>query len=172
MSRVFSFRDLKLIPELAPFNEIELLHPKMDALVNKYLSQLGFNLNQSVLYVPALHRDMQGNVGIGFRAVGSITTSRDFLNSRLCSPIERLIAASTYDMSLTKELSKLMGSSVSLFSRADGEDPEFPEELVEPDHEDVQKQVAFLETLRDEIRGSPYNEYGALKTPDEYKVAA
>jgi hypothetical protein len=172
MSRVFSFRDLQLIPELSEYNEIELLHPSMDDLVNSFLSQLGFNIHQSVLYVPALHRDMQGNVGVGFRAVGSITTSREFLNSKLCSPIERLIAASTYDMSLTKELSKLMGSSVSLFTRADGEDPDFPEELVEPDCEDISNQIAMLEALRDDIRGTPYNEWGALKTPEEYKVAA
>lgn len=169
MSRVMSFRDLQLIPELSAYTEIELLYIERDALVNKYLAQLGFNVNKPVLYVPNKHRDIQGGVGIGYRAVGEISNDRVFLNSRLCSTIERLLAASVEDISLTKELSKLMGNSAIFRSdRMDGEDEEFPDCLIEPDYEQVKAEILNLEMVRDEIRGDKYNEYGNLKTAREY----
>lgn len=176
MSRVMSFRDLRLIDELSDYNEIELLHPSMDDRVNFYLAQLGFDTDYGILYVPNKHRDMQGNVGVGFRAVGEITINRNFINSPLCSTVERLIAASYKDPSLAAEMAKMMGNSISYDMIAgidDGGEPieEFPPELIEPDYEEMSAQIKFLENLRDEIRGPYLNEYGSIKTPEEYKVA-
>ena len=173
MSRIFSFRDLRLIPEIGEFNEIELLHPKHDDLVNHYLFMLGFNLMSPVLYVPAKHRDLRNHVAVGFRAVGSLSRGRAFLNSKLCTTTERLIAASKQDMSLTVELAKLMGNSCSLGNPYESEslfaEQQFPSEMVESDYDDVKAEILSLEKIRDMIRGSPYNEYGGLKTPDEYQ---
>lgn len=174
MSRVVSFRDLRLIDELAQYNEIELLHPSMDDTMNKYLEQLGFNTSAGVLYVPNKHRDMQGNVAVGFMAVGQISNNREFLASPLCTLIERLIAAAQKDPSLAREMASMMGSAVN-FMAMEGveslfdEEEEFPSEWVEPDYEDVSAQLKMLENLRDEIRGPCYNEYGNVKTPEEYK---
>jgi hypothetical protein len=170
MSRVFSFSDLRLIPELSRYNEISLLSPKLDGTVNGYLAKLGFDITQAIQYIPAKHRNMQGKVVIGYRAVGTINRDREFINSPFCSTIERLIAASTYDMSLTRELAKLMGSSVQLKDDDAVEmDENYPEEWVEADFEEVQARIRTLEVLRDRIRGSMYNEYGALKRPYEYQ---
>lgn len=170
MSRVFSFRDLQRIPALSGLTEIELLSIERDDLVNHYLGQLGFDMNKAILYTPSKHRDLSGKVAIGYQVVGEIDAyDRTFLNHSLCLPIERLVAASKYDMSLTRELAKLMGSSVEL--RDDGavdEDDGFPPELIEPDHVEVVAQILILENIRDTVRGSPYNEQGALKTPGEY----
>lgn len=169
MSRIFSFRDLQLIPALSKFNEIELLQISNDALVNSYLRQLGFNVTRAILYVPAKHRDLQGNVGVGFRAVGEIRRDRGFLTSPLCTATERLIAASYYDMSLTKEIAKLLGNSVDLRSDVgDEEDSNLTTELIEPDYKEVTLEILTLEKIRDRIRGTPYNDAGALKTPEEY----
>lgn len=170
MSRVFSFRDLQRIPALSGLTEIQLLAIERDDLVNQYLGQLGFDLRKAVFYVPAKHRDLSGKVGIGFRAVGDIDPhDREFLNSSLCLPIERLVAASKYDLSLTRELAKLMGSTVELKDDyATEEDDGFPEELIEEDCENVREEILMLENIRDMIRGSPYNDHGALKTPLEY----
>lgn len=171
MSRVFSFRDLQRIPALKGLTETQLLSIERDDLVNQYLAELGFDITKAILYVPAKHRDLSGKVAVGYRAVGDINQDRKWLNSSMCLPIERLIAASKTDMSLTRELAKLMGSNVDL--RDDGvvEEPEdFPDELTEPDADDVAHQILILESIRDQVRGSPYNEQGALKTPQEYQV--
>jgi hypothetical protein len=173
MSRVFSFRDLLRINLFEGLNEIDLLQIKNDDLVNSVLAELGFDITKPILYVPAKHRDLSGKVGVGFRAVGDIDpTDRKFLNSSLCQPIERLIAASKTDMSLCRELAKLTGSTVEL--RDDGavdEADDYPDELTEPDEEAVAKQILVYENVRDAIRGTPYNEQGALKTPQEYQQA-
>lgn len=168
MSRVFSFRDLRLIPELSKFNEIQLIHPDMDKAVNKYLGQLGFDLDYAVQYVPANHRDMQGNVGVGFRAVGEISINRSFINSPLCSITERMIAAFHTDPGLARELAALMGNSISFKDteyEGDTSEEDFPENLIEPTYNEVSQQIKALEAIRDELRGSPYNEDGSLKLP-------
>lgn len=171
MSRVFSFRDLLRLNIFAGLNEVSLLQIQNDSLVNCVLADLGFDITKPILYVPAKHRDLSGHVAVGYRAVGDINPhDRTFLNSSLCLPIERLIAASKTDMSLTRELAKLLGSTVEL--RDDGavdEADDYPEELTEPDEEQVANEILVLENLRDFVRGSPYNEQGALKTPQEYQ---
>lgn len=171
MSRVMSFRDLQLIPELSHLREIDMLSIANDQLINSFLSQLGFNTDASVFYEVAKHRDLRNNVGVGFRAVGTITQDRTFLNSRMCSPDERMVAASFTDMSLTRELAKLAGgrSHVELTDNRNlltGETTEL--DYTEPDCDDVAAQIKQLEELRDFIRGNPYNEYGSLKTATEY----
>lgn len=170
MSRVFSFRDLRLIPELSKYNEIQLLHPSMDAVINAYLSQLGFDMNHAIFYVPAKHRDMQGKIDVGFRAIGEISDDRAFITSKLCTITERLVAASHTDPSLCKELSSLMGNSISYRDVEDNHDGEesYPEDLVEPDFDEVAQEILNLENLRDQIRGTPHDEAGALKLPGTY----
>lgn len=176
MSRVISFRDLiAVVPTLKGYTEIELLDLGLDALVNEALGELGFNLNAAILYVPAKHRDLANKVGVGFRAVGEIdANNRRFLNSRLCLPIERLIAASQFDMSLTKELAKLMGTTTAdlrdtaIMDMNHWEEDPKSQEYIEDDHLQVAQEIRELAIIRDQIRGEKYNDRGALKTPYEY----
>lgn len=173
MSRTISFRDLRLIDALKKYNEIELLHPDRDDEVNAFLKVLGFNVNLGVLYVPSKHRDLQGNIGLGFSAVGEISAYSDYLNSPMCPLVERILAASKRDMSLAREMAAMLGSSVNIMAQTDDgfddEGEEFPEEWIEPDYDEVSIQIKLLENLRETIRGSHLNDYGNLKTPEEYK---
>jgi hypothetical protein len=168
LSRVFSFRDLLLIPELKGYNEIELLDPKLDPLVNKYLGQLGFDLDYPIAYEPANHRDMQGKTGVGFRAVGEISINRAWINSPLCDATERMIAAAHTDIGLARELAALMGNSITFKdAELDGtpDEKEFPESQTEPDYEEKRAEIKQLEAIRDAIRGNAYNEDGSMKLP-------
>ena len=170
MSRVFSFRDLQRIPELSKYTETEMLDIEMDGMINKYLAQLGFNVNAAVLYEPAQHRDLSGHVEIGYRAVGEVTHDPAWLEHPLCNTTERIIFRARTDMSLAKELARMQCSGIN-WSEDNGEsDPDFPESLVEKDFEDTTTMLDLLRTVRDAVRGNPYNEYGALKTPQEYQM--
>lgn len=172
MSRVMGFRDLRIIPELAQYNEVELLHPSMDAVMNKYLEQLGFNTNAPIEYIPNNYRDMQGKTGVGFRAVGTINADSAYLRSPLASMEDRITATYYKDPTLAKELAMMMNTGISFVDvevTQDGDEDDFPEELVEPTYEDVAAELKRLEDLRDAIRGPVYNESGAPKTPAEYK---
>jgi hypothetical protein len=175
--RVFSFRDLKIIPQLSHMTERDMLKLENDEVILPILEELGFDIRYPILYVPSKHRDLQGKVGVGYRACGTITTNREFLNSHLCEPIDRVIATAQYDMSLTEQLSQLMGTSSIDFSQSVssmdyGEDNVLADDDVEPDYEEIELQLRMLEMIRDEIRGNPYREDGALKTPEDYHVVA
>jgi len=174
MSRTISFRDLMLCEELAHIkNEVELLHTSNDDLMRSLLSKIGFDVDYPVAYIPSKHRDMQNKIAVGFMAVGDISLNREFINSPMCSVTERMVAASYTDPSLTRELSNLMGNQVNLKtlmsdeSEYDGE--ELADDMLEPDREFVSAQIKVLESIRDDIRGSMYNDAGDLKTYDEYK---
>lgn len=176
MSRVISFRDLRLAPGLQHFNEIQLLSLGKDDLMNWHLEKLGFDLNKGILYEPSKHRDLQGRVAVGFRAVGEINPYSEYMKTRLCPMIERLAAAAIVDVSLAKEMAAMLGTAPDLVlggSNASSEDiGEYPDEWIEEDYEDVSAQLRMLENLRDDIRGSYMNDYGNVKTPAEYKNAA
>lgn len=174
MSRTISFRDLMVCEELAHIkNEIELLHPSNDDLVASVLSKIGFDIDYPVAYIPSKHRDMQNKVAVGFMAVGDISLNRDFINSPMCSVVDRMVAAAYTDPSLTKELANLTGNQVNFKALMDDEGDyagdELDDSLLEPDYEYVSQQIKQLESIRDAIRGPMYNEAGALKTYAEYK---
>lgn len=173
MSRVISFRDLQRIPELSKFSEAEILHPSMDAKVKEYLEALGFDIRKPVLYVPAVHRDLAGNVALGFYAAGEVNNDPNYLRSALCPTIERLVAIARKDLGLAFILSRMMGCGVDLTDEGlEEEDSNLPDEYYEPDADEVSALIQFLTHLRDHIRGTPHNaETGALKTLDEYQVA-
>jgi hypothetical protein len=153
-------------------NEIELLDIKNDGIMSDILSKIGFDVEYPIQYVPVKHRDMQNNVAVGFMAIGDISINRAFINSFMCSTIERMIAASYRDPSLTRELGSLMGHHVNyrslLDDDADFDGEELPDDMLEPDRHEVAAQIKMLSELRDSIRGSQYNEAGDLKCYGEY----
>lgn len=174
MSKSISFRDLRLIPELSSYNEIAMLQPRMDHLISGFLKIVGFDLDYPVEYVPSLHRDMQGKVALGFRCVGEVSCNRADINSPFCDLTDRLVAASYLDTSLMDALSELVAQSPDYASLAeDGqinveEMPALATIIFEDNWEDTEAQITVLYDLRDKIRGSAYNESGALKMPEEY----
>lgn len=170
MSRIFSFRDLKRIEKFASLREVDMLSIEYDDSINEALGQLGFDTRAPILYVPSLHRDLAGKVEVGYRAVGEINNDPSYLNSKLCPIIERLIWAARKDPSLARELSKMMGHSVNLDDDAAEESKDFPDVDVSENYADIQAQIELLTEIRDSIRGNPYNEFGNLKTPAEYKT--
>lgn len=147
-----------------------MLGIEMDVKVNKYLAQLGFNIKLPILYVPARHRDLSGHVQMGFRAVGEVTDDPKWLDHPLCNTTEHIIFRARTDMSLAKELARMLGSGIK-FGEDDSDGEEgFPEALIEPDFEEASALITVLTAVRDNIRGTPYNDYGGLKTPAEYQM--
>lgn len=172
MNRVLSFRDLRLITELSKFTEIELLNPENDAVVNKYLAQLGFDLDYGIVYEPSKHRDMQGNVGVGYRVVGELDINRAVVGSFLCSLEERLAVAAYLDPSFIKEVAPLLGTRIDPKALQDSADADWDDaayDYTEPDCDMIMGQIEMLRAIRDNIRGTPYNEAGDIKAPNDAK---
>lgn len=175
MSVVMSFRDLlSVVPEFQGKTEIDLLHPKMDLTMRECLAQAGFDVNEPIDYVANNHRDLKGNIGVGFRAVGVIDPyNREFLNSRLADNFHRMSAAGRVgDYSLAYELSKLMciGSPTRMMED-DGAGCVEPEDLtdiqrqwwVNDQFEMISAQMAALTDILYDIRQDAYDEYGKKK---------
>lgn len=169
-----SFRDLHLIPELSGFNEIQLLHPHLDQLVNSFLADLAFDTDYPIEYVPSIHRDLQGVVALGFRAIGEVSINRNHINSPLCNLEDRLIAAGYMDSSLLEALGQLSLKSPDYSSLMSAEGlpwaPVYfypPQNILEDDWENSEAQIRELYKIRDAVRGSAYNASGTLKMPDE-----
>jgi hypothetical protein len=138
------------------------------------LEALGFNTDAPVEYIPNKHRDIQGKVGIGFRAVGVIALGSEFLESRMATMEDRILATFFKDPSLARELAMMMNTGITFGDQEFLLDPdadEFPPELIEEDYESVEAQLKALEELRDSIRGPSRNDAGAPKTYKEYADA-
>lgn len=170
--KTLSFRDLKLAEELSHLNEIEMLSIDNDDVMLSVLKKCGFDTDYGIAYIPSKHRDMQGKIAIGFQAVGDVTLNRDIINTSVCDMTDRLVAASYQDPSRAREMAGMMGGQIrlqSLLNDEDAEEEDFPNELIEDDCDWVTTQIKQLEAIRDQIRGTMYNEAGALKTLAEYK---
>lgn len=174
--RTCSFRDLLVCEELSHIkNEISLLHPSNDGVMERILGAIGFDVAYPIAYIPSKHRDMQGKVAVGYVAVGEISCNRNFINGKLSTTEDRIIAAGYQDISLARELASLSGQSRSFaefveVEAADEESVNYDSaNEVEPDYTFVESQIKQLAEIRDTIRGSMYNSWGEVKTLAEYK---
>jgi hypothetical protein len=106
--KVLSFRDLMVCEELSHIkNEIELLHPSNDALVNSLLVQIGFDTKKNILYEASKHRDLKGHVAIGFCACGEYSTDPQY--RKFLDVTERTVVAGMTDPSLGREMAAMQG---------------------------------------------------------------
>jgi hypothetical protein len=159
---------------LSKYTEKDLLSINRDEEVNRALAVIGYDLDEPILYAPALHRDMTGHTEIGYLIYGSTQINRSWIDSPFASLTERLEAVCYRDVSLFQELAKL-GCAVREYggekvSTDDfGYEPEdLPPDQLEPDWKESGAEIEKLVAARDEIRGTCYSESGALKTPSEY----
>lgn len=175
MSRVISFSDLKLAEELSHLNSIQMCHPSNDELMFSVLDQLGMDCQYAVEYLPSQHRNMQGKVVIDFQATGELQLQRSFVDSYLCSPIERNIAYGYTDLSLSEALASTSWTNPDYDAFHQEEMSEECELFMDQqqdtfDYEFVGKQIEQLRSIRDTLRGPPYNAAGSPKTREEFKT--
>lgn len=170
---VLSMRDLLLADVLCKYTEEELLPIPMDSVVNSVLNQVGFNIQKPVVYIPKLHRDMRHKLAIGYMVVGSYKTDRETIHKFVPSTLERALIYAESDITFTLELLSLLNKTVD-YSLLDGDednryaDKEFISSLCEPDYLETVKMLKHLEEVRDNVRGSAYDESGNPKTAWQY----
>ena len=174
MSKVLSFSDLKLHSSLSGYNEVEMLHINMDDTINAILAEIGFDIDYGLNYFAAKHRNLQGQILVGYLVAGEVSINRKHLTSVYADLTDVLVASSYQDTSLTKELANLSGLSRSYDNNQESDDygdgqQEMPPNQLEEDWEEVERQIRQLKDIRDMLRGNMYNDSGAMKTPDEYK---
>ena len=160
MSKSVSFRDvikcLKYVGK-GKFNEVELLQKENDAVVLPILHELGIDVRKAVWVDAAKHRDMDLNVGIGFRYNGFMRIDREWAKSKATTLHERIAIAASRDISLAKEMNNLSGNSVSHVVTDDKyelqENDEFPPSLISETYIEDRAMIVTLNQLAVKIRG-------------------
>lgn len=159
MAKAVSFRDVLLcLDNLGhkDLNEVMLLQPDMDAVVLPILHDLGIDVRKSIHIMAVKHRDLQDNVGIGYRYYGTIRTDRQWINSPLCDLTERVAISAFTDLSLTRELCGLMGKTIDV-STMDGaytmDDELNSTDFVIETYEADKKLIDELNAIAKQVRG-------------------
>lgn len=122
MSKAISFRDVLYCLDylgIKGYTEASLLPKDMDSIVLPVLHELGIDVRKDIYITAVKHRDLQNNVGIGYRYCGTIRSDRQWVNSKGCDVIERVAITSFNDLSLTNELCKLLNKRIDI-TEADG----------------------------------------------------
>ena len=117
MSKSIAFKDvIKCLNYLGHqgINEINLLHPSMDEIVKPILHELGMDKDKGFYVAANKLRTMDNEVVIGYRYVGTIRSDREWINSKACDAIDVVAISSFSDLSLTEQLSELLGKSLTL----------------------------------------------------------
>jgi len=168
-----SFSDMLLVDEFKGLREIDLLPVEIDSKVLPYLYEVGMDTNKGYQVVVNKHRNKQNKIVIGFLWAGEIRIDSAFRESPFCSATDRIIMSSKKDFSLTQELCQLQGGGLN-YSKFSSEEDERDEkdylelELYEKDYVEVSSYLKTLEDVIFNVRGSPYNEWGSLKTLEQY----
>ena len=164
MTATLSLRDVKIIPQFSALSELEMINPMYDNAIKEILKHVGFDVEYPIEYVPSIHRDMQNNVGLGFRVVGEVDCNRKWLSSPLCDLTSILVAASYLDISLMRELAEMCIKSPD-YESLDWEDVNIcergsygdePMNIEEEGWQEVEEEIRMLERMRDIIRGDCY----------------
>ena len=173
MSRVTSFGDIKyalvsLGKAPANLTEKEMLEHDWDDKINAVLGSIGFDTRQAIDYVPNLHRDIRGNVGMGYRAVGTVTTDPAWLKHPLCDMTEAIIFEHRRDPGLARDMANMSGTYFDLTDSAQSDSEPSGDDYIEPDCKKNEDEIQRLANQCGKIRGNRYNEDGSLKTPADW----
>jgi len=168
---VISCSDLLKLGDFAGMNEVSLIHPKNDEKVLNHARTAGMDITGGYEYQASQHKNMFGKVVVGYRLIGELTNTPSFRSSPFCTPEIRTLSHLRRDVSLTQEMVKLSGGCFSYGKNAedDAEDTREYESLYEPNWQALEKEIAMLNQLAFDIRGTPYGANGGLKSWYEYQ---
>lgn len=159
MSQPVSFRDvIKCLNYLGHtgINEVHLLPKSQDELVKPILHELGIDINIPFYVQAYKHRDLDGNIAIGYRYNGTIRCDREWVTGKGCDVMERISTTAFKDLSLTRELCNLVGRQIDL-SEAEGafslQDDNDSLNLIAETYEDDYKLIQQLNNICNSIRG-------------------
>lgn len=167
-----SLYDIKQLAMFRGIPELELIQKKYDEAILKQAFTIGMDINDGYCFEYHLHRPISSKVPVlGFVLKGSYRKDPEFRHSAAYTPEAQILSSLRSDVSLTRELCSLSGTSFD-YSKMMEEDSENDREnidSVEDDFNDNTKLINIMTALLIEARGNPYNEYGNFKTQKEWQ---
>jgi len=167
-----SLQDVKQLAMFRGIPELELIQKKYDEAILKQAFTIGMDINDGYNYEYHLHRTLSSKVPVlGFVLKGSYRKDPEFRHSAAYTPEAQILSSLRSDVSLTRELCSLSGTSFD-YSKMLEEDRERDREdvdSVEESFEDNTRTIGVMNELLIAARGTPYNEWGSFRTYKEWQ---
>ena len=166
-----SLNDIKQLAMFRGIPELELIQKKYDEAILKEAFTIGMDIEDGYAYEYHLHRPLSSKVPVmGFVLKGSYRKDAEFRHSSAYTPEAQILSSLRSDVSLTRELCSLSGTSFdySKMVETDAEKDREDIDSVEEDFDENTKLIEMMTTFLIQARGSCYNEYGNFKSFKEW----
>ena len=167
-----SLHDIRQLDQFKGIPEVLLIQKEYDSAILKEAFTIGMDIDDGFCYEYHLHRPLSSKVPvIGFVLKGSYRKDDEFRHSAAYTPEAQILSSLRSDVSLTRELCSLSGTSFD-YSKMLEDEKENDRENIDSNEEDFDenaKLITMMTALLLEARGNPYNEWGNFKTYKEWQ---
>lgn len=166
-----SLHDIRQLDQFKGIPELELIQKKYDADIITQAYTIGMDVTDGYCFEYHLHRPLSSKVPVmGFVLKGSYRKDDEFRHSAAYTPEAQILSSLRSDVSLTRELCSLSGTSFD-YSKMVENEKENDRENIDSNEEDFDentKLIAMMTALLIEARGNCYNEYGNFRNYKEW----
>ena len=167
-----SIYDVRQLDQFKGIPEVLLIQKEYDSAILKQAFTVGMDINDGYTYEYHLHRPLSSKVSVlGFVLKGSYRKDPEFRNSAAYTPEAQILSSLRSDVSLTRELCSLSGTSFDYSKMLEEEKENARENIdsIEEDFDENTKLIAMMTALLIEARGTPYNAYGNFNNYREWQ---
>ena len=168
---VLSLHDVRQLQQFKGIPELSLIEKKHDKAILKEAFTIGMDIEDGYCFEYHLHRPLSSKAPVmGFVLKGSYRKDAEFRKSAAYTPEAQILSSLRSDVSLTRELCSLSGTSFD-YSKMLEEDRERDREdidSVEDDFDENTKLIEMMTAFLIQARGNPYNEWGNFKNQKEW----
>lgn len=167
-----SLSDVQQLDIFKGFPQLELIQKKYDEAILKEAFTIGMDIDDGYAYEYHLHRPLSSKVPVlGFVLKGSYRKDAEFRHSPAYTPEAQILSSLRSDVSLTRELCSLSGTSFD-YSKMLEEDKERDREDVDSVEDDYNQNlitIGIMTQYLKDARGTPFNDYGNFKNYREWQ---
>lgn len=168
---ILSLQDVRKLKDFAGIPELELIRKEHDKPILKQAFEIGMDIEEGYAYEYHLHRPMTSKLPVmGFVLKGNYRKDAEFRKSAAYTPEAQILSSLRSDVSLTRELCSLSGTSFD-YSKMLEEDRERDREDIDSVEEDFDENTKLIEMMTAfliQARGNPYNEWGNFRNYKEW----
>ena len=167
-----SLHDIRQLQQFKGIPELSLIEKKHDKAILKEAFTIGMDIEDGFCYEYHLHRPLSSKVPImGFVLKGSYRKDAEFRKSAAYTPEAQILSSLRSDVSLTRELCSLSGTSFdySKMVETDAEKDREDIDSVEEDFVENTKLIEMMTAFLIQARGNPYNDYGNFRNYKEWQ---
>lgn len=168
---VLSLHDVRQLQQFKGIPELSLIEKKHDKAILKEAFTIGMDIEDGFCYEYHLHRPLSSKVPImGFVLKGSYRKDAEFRHSPAYTPEAQILSSLRSDVSLTRELCSLSGTSFDYSKMLEEERERDREDIdsVEEDFDENTKLIEMMTAFLTQARGNSYNDYGNFKNYREW----